>query len=241
MKTYNRALNKLKTDPYTKGEYKGHAPVGSRTARHRRYIQDNEYILAHMHSTDVFVLHPDGLIEFDSGDWHNNPTTRDFIDEVMPRKFCSIRYSNKSHYAVRTTQGLAKVRTRMVFREDEAGNLKLDTAPEKFTKTVCDRAPTKALREKLKPIYDMAEMMLLCGDPGPFGYRDLKWLFINDADECLEYCEDFARALMHEVYQKRRKFTATGWVNRAPELKDLRDVFNTATQLRTTKECPEFL
>lgn len=228
MNAYQKALNKLTNDPYTKGAYKGDAPVGSRTKTHRRYIQRGSSVVARMYNTEVFTLYPDGRIDLCTNGWHTRRTTRDFMSEVMPGVWRTIRYKDDSFFCIKTVDGWAQVQDYMRLQETDSG-IKLLSTPQTFDYKAVNRVATKAIRKKLEPIFETAEMMLLLGDPGPFPYHHL-CEFHADPDECLERCEVMARALMFELDRYD-----------PGQLGKLRAVFNEATAVYEGRYGPEFL
>lgn len=233
MKTYNKAADRLLNAAYKRGQFTGDAPVGKGSMNHRRYRRAYEDVLcARMYNTDVFTLHPNGLVLFDSNAWKGNRTTRDFIEEVMPRKFGFTMFAGRGVYSVRTTKGITPVYDGMKFMEDASGNLTLISPPKKFTRVVQDRQRTKELREKLRPICDMAELMVTCGDPGPHGYLDLRWFTKGDPTDMLARTEEFARGIVYLVMAQDKK--EISW-------KDARKVFNQYTAICEVVDGPEFL
>lgn len=217
MRTYNRAKQALENNPWVRGQYEGCAPVSSKSKPHRRYIDRGLYIVARMHNTEVFHLYPCGKIVFDSNGWSGSRTTRDFIHEVIPGYFHTIRYGNQRFYSVRTCNGWTRAYDGMALQETNGG-LYLISEPEAYWSTRVNRAASKALRQKLQPVWDLAELMVLAGDLGPFYVENLTCLR-KDPDYVLENKETFARALIAEDY---RTYTT-------PDLKRVRSVFTKHT------------
>lgn len=73
---------------YTKGLYKGDAPVAQRTKRHFRVrkLDDGTYAV-HFHKTDIMVVHPDDTVVLNCAGYVDRPTTAASLNTALGEFF----------------------------------------------------------------------------------------------------------------------------------------------------------
>jgi hypothetical protein len=76
MTAYDKIKLHLQRHVYTKGQYKGDAPVGRRSKGQFRVIDRGTHMAVRFHLTDIFKVYPDGKLTVDCNGWVNSMTTK---------------------------------------------------------------------------------------------------------------------------------------------------------------------
>jgi hypothetical protein len=147
---------------YKRGQFKGDAPFAERYASHKRILTPSEHrINVQMHNTIIMTAFPDGTFQLDTGGWHEAPTTREAIGEVLSIAglrgyMCSHRIGNYSQTAL-WINGYPKVRFEDGMRFAPDGAL-LSERP-KWKRYVADREARAEKRAELKPLLDVLPIL----------------------------------------------------------------------------------
>lgn len=144
---------------YTKGEYKGAAPLqtSKRWRSHERILNVGENMVLRFHNTDVITVTPDNKIIFKSDGWHSNPTTRQSIADFMTTFQPHLNHYYFFHSTKYKEGGVLRVsfanmtRQATMYRFSEGITFDLATGfpltpLETFTKTVAARAVRKEFK-----------------------------------------------------------------------------------------------
>jgi hypothetical protein len=114
MNAYEKLLNHITINRYTRGQYKGDAPLdGVRRRRtHQRVLPPTTPggpIRIRMYNTDILTVHPDGSVRVTCGGW-DTPTTRAAINDGLIRcgiyaHVCRVRVAGLSQTVLHSGGG----------------------------------------------------------------------------------------------------------------------------------------
>ncbi len=101
MNAYDKLAARHAQHIYTKGKYKGDAPLAQRGKAHFRIVKYNTCYAVQFHATDILTVTPDGNITIDCEGYAARPTTVSAVNEalgvVMPGHPWLTRHSIFSH------------------------------------------------------------------------------------------------------------------------------------------------
>lgn len=140
-------------------------PLGDRRKQHYRIVKINDDAYAcRLYNTDVATYYRDGKVKIDFGGW-DTPTTRGFLERVLPAGWNMIRHNTSTHLTKmypRTSDELASNHYYIIGNAPVYIDTNNDevTGYQKPTKTVVNRADSKARRERYAPFLQFAKTML---------------------------------------------------------------------------------
>jgi hypothetical protein len=169
--------------------------------RTKRYIRlDEDTITARMTNTDCVTMKADGSIVLDSGGWSGAKTTREFFDDVLGGRVCTMKYKGTSTWCLRTTQGWTPFFDGMVVRDTPAG-LEIVSHPKAFAYSRISREATEEKRAIYKPILDAALLLFAVhGQAASRGGPPLPWVRWDHPEILPEELERRAYALIRAVH-----------------------------------------
>lgn len=92
MTAYDKIKEHIRIHAYTKGQYKGDAPVDRRSKSQFRVADRGDHVAVRFHHTDIFKVYPDGKLTVHCNGWVNSMTTKTQLG-IAARKFLPYRLS----------------------------------------------------------------------------------------------------------------------------------------------------
>ena len=92
MNSYDKIKEHIRIHAYSKGQYKGDAPVDRRGKSQFRVADRGDHVAVAFHRSDIFRVYPDGRLTVDCDGWVNSMTTKTQLG-IAARKFISHRLS----------------------------------------------------------------------------------------------------------------------------------------------------
>lgn len=92
MTAYDKIKEHIRIHAYSKGQFKGDAPVDRRSKSQFRVADRGTYMAVKFHHTDIFKAYPDGSLTVDCHGWVNSMTTKTQLG-IAARKFLPYRLS----------------------------------------------------------------------------------------------------------------------------------------------------
>lgn len=92
MNSYDKIKEHLRIHAYTKGQYKGDAPVDRRSKSSFRVADRGDHVAVVFHHSDIFKVYPDGKLIVHCNGWVNSMTTKTQLG-IAARKFIPHRLS----------------------------------------------------------------------------------------------------------------------------------------------------
>ena len=92
MNSYDKIKEHIRIHAYSKGQYKGEAPVDRRSKSQFRVADRGDHVAVAFHQTDIFKVYPDGKLTVDCHGWVNSMTTKTQLG-IAARKFIPHRLS----------------------------------------------------------------------------------------------------------------------------------------------------
>lgn len=92
MNSYDKIKKHIRIHAYSKGQYKGDAPVDRRGKSQFRVADRGDHVAVVFHHSDIFRVYPDGKLTVDCNGWVNSMTTKTQLG-IAARKFIPHRLS----------------------------------------------------------------------------------------------------------------------------------------------------
>ena len=143
-------------------------PLGARHKQHYRIVKiDEDTYACRLYETNVATYYRDGKVKIDLGGW-DTPTTRGFLERVLPAGWVNFRHNKFNHlvkgsnltwYSVHDNQNHPKyiMGNSSVYINTNNNEVTGFIRP---TRSVVNRADSKARRERYAPFLQFAKTMI---------------------------------------------------------------------------------